>query len=119
MTHRFSSIVAGAALAASLGVSGAASAQTANAGGIPIYNNWQAGWNRNVVDRRHVILGTVVSFQPYRLQVRRRNGVVQTVDLKKGTVIRPTGATPAPGDRIAMIGRYSLGTFVVNRLVLP
>ena len=38
------------------------------------------------------MLGTVANFTPYRLTVMRRNGNVQTVDLKNGTVIRPNGS---------------------------
>jgi hypothetical protein len=64
------------------------------------------------------MLGTVAAFTPYRLTVARRNGVVQTVDLKHGTVIFPTGATPATGERVALVGYYSNGTFIANRVIL-
>lgn len=87
-------------------------------GGMPTYNSWQPGWDHGQYDRHHVILGRVTKFTPYRITVQRRNGNVQTVDLKNGTVIRPMGATPTAGQRVAMIGYYSNGTFVVNRLVL-
>jgi hypothetical protein len=50
--------------------------------------------------------------------VLRRNGVVQTIDLKNGTVILPTGATPTPGEKIAIVGYYSQGTFIANRVIL-
>ncbi len=100
------------------GSTGLAMAQTFNAYGVPVYNAWQPAWDQYVYDRRHVILGTVAGFQPYRLQVQRRDGFVQSVDLKNGTVILPTGATPTPGERIAMVGYYSHGTFIVNRLVI-
>jgi len=43
---------------------------------------------------------------------------VQTIDLKNGTVIHPIGATPHRGDRIAIYGYYSNGTFVANGMVL-
>jgi hypothetical protein len=52
------------------------------------------------------------------LTVARRNGDVQTVDLKNGTVIYPTGATPTTGERVALVGYYSNGTFIANGLVL-
>jgi len=96
----------------------AVSAQTIDANGVPLYGAWQPGWDTNVFDRRHVILGVVRRFQPYRLWVRRLNGHVQKIDLKNGTVILPTGATPTRGERIAIIGYYSGGTFIANRLVL-
>jgi hypothetical protein len=60
----------------------------------------------------------VVGFQPYRLQIERRDGAVQGVDLKNGTVILPTNATPTRGERVAMVGYYSHGTFIVNRLII-
>ena len=60
--------------------------------GEPLYETWQPEWNQDRFDKHHVILGTVANFTPYRLTVMRRNGNVQTVDLKNGTVIRPTGA---------------------------
>ena len=68
------------------------------------------------VPARHVILGTVTKFEPYRLQVVRRNGNIQMIDLKNGTVILPTGTTPTPGERVAIVGYYSRGTFVANRV---
>jgi hypothetical protein len=84
----------------------------------PVYSTWQPAWDRFEYDRHHVILGTVAHFSPYRVSIQRPDGMVQTVDLKNGTVIRPTGATPRPGDRIAAYGYYSNGTFVVNGLIL-
>ncbi|HUA09701.1 MAG TPA: hypothetical protein VMA98_10535 [Candidatus Acidoferrales bacterium] len=90
----------------------------ASAQQYPVYTTWQPQWDRYQYDRRHVILGTVVAFWPYRVRVARRNGMVQTIDLKNGTVIHPTGATPVRGDRIAIYGYYSNGTFVANGVVL-
>ena len=84
----------------------------------PVYTTWQPQWDRFQYDRRHVILGTVVAFWPYRVRVARPDGQVQTIDLKNGTVIHPTGATPARGDRIAIYGYYSNGTFIANGVVL-
>ncbi len=100
------------------GSTGLAVAQNYTAYGVPSYSVWQPAWDQYVYDRRHVILGMVVGFQPYRLQVQRRDGAVQDVDLKNGTIILPTGATPTPGERIAIVGYYSRGTFIVNRLVI-
>jgi hypothetical protein len=85
---------------------------------VPVYERWQPGWDRYEYDRHHVILGTVTNFQPYRLQVARRDGDVQTIDLKNGTVIRPTGATPMPNERVAVVGYYSNGTFIANRVLI-
>jgi len=100
------------------GSTGLAMAQNYTAYGAPTYSVWQPAWDHYVYDRGHVILGRVVGFQPYRLQVERHDGMVQAVDLKNGTVILPTGATPTPGERIALVGYYSRGTFIVNRLVI-
>ena len=35
-----------------------------------------------------------------------------------GTVIFPTGATPTMGERVALVGYYSSGTFIANRVIL-
>jgi hypothetical protein len=107
-------LVAGLAVAAPATVS----AQVYGRAYGPVYTRWQPGWNRFDYDRRHVILGDVVSFRPYRVTLRRRNGEFQTIDLKNGTVIHPTGATPQHGDRIAVYGYYSNGTFIANGVVL-
>lgn len=85
---------------------------------VPTYTTWQPDWDQNHFDRHHVILGTVADFAPYRLTVSRRNGNVQVVDLKHGTVIFPTGSTPSPGERVALVGYYSNGTFIANRVIL-
>jgi hypothetical protein len=83
-----------------------------------VYTRWQPQWDRFDYDRRHVILGVVEHFRPYRVTLRRPDGDVQTIDLKGGTTIRPLGATPQRGDRIAVYGYYSNGTFIANGLVL-
>ncbi len=85
---------------------------------VPTYTRWQPQWDRFEYDRRHVILGTVVGFHPYRVSVARPDGNVQTIDLKPGTVIHPIDATPVRGDRVAIYGYYSNGTFIANGLVL-
>ncbi len=85
---------------------------------VPLYQSWQAGWDRGRFDRHHVILGRVAHFAPYRLDVARRDGVVQHIDLKNGTVILPTGATPSATQHVAVIGYYSRGTFIANRVLL-
>jgi len=82
------------------------------------YTTWQSDWDAYRYDHHHVMLGVVTDFTPYRLTIHRRNGVIQTVDLKNGTVIYPTGATPTPGQRVALVGYYSNGTFVANRVIL-
>lgn len=86
--------------------------------GVPLYETWQPQWDAFRFDRHHVILGTVARFAPFRLEVARRDGVVQQIDLKHGTVILPTGATPASTQRVAVIGYYSRGTFIANRVLL-
>jgi hypothetical protein len=85
---------------------------------VPPYTTWQPGWDQYRYDRHHVMVGIITGFSPYRLTIERRNGTVQTVDLKNGTVIYPTGSTPQQGERAALLGYYSNGTFVVNRVVL-
>lgn len=85
---------------------------------VPMYQSWQPGWDAGRFDRHHVILGTVARFAPYRLEVARRNGVVQQIDLKNGTVILPTGATPTVSQRVAVVGYYRHGTFIANRVML-
>ena len=98
---------------------GAVSTATASAQQYgPSYQTWQPQWDRYQYDRRHVILGEVVHFRAYRVEIRRRDGQVQTIDLKNGTTIRPLGATPHRGDRIAIYGYYSNGTFIANGVVL-
>lgn len=85
---------------------------------VPTYTQWQPGWDHGQFDRAHVLLGTVASFQPYRLELARRDGVVQMIDLKHGTAILPTGATPAINERVAIVGYYSGGTFIANRVLI-
>lgn len=120
-------ILAGAALAAVLGMGFGIGSSTIPAAAqyypdqddaIPPYTTWQPEWSQYRFDRRHVMVGVVVGFSPYRLTIQRRNGMQQTVDLRNGTIIYPTGATPQPGEMVSMVGRYSNGTFVVSRLIL-
>jgi hypothetical protein len=90
----------------------------ANPYGIPPYTTWQPTWSQWQYDQRHVKLGTVVSFSPYRLTIQHRDGMQETVDLKNGTMIFPQGATPTQGEMAAVVGYYSNGTFIANRVVL-
>jgi hypothetical protein len=92
-----------------------AAAQMSNG---PSYRQWQPSWDQGRADARHVILGTVTQFQPFRLQIARTNGTVQTIDLKHGTAILPTGEKPAANQRVAVVGYYSQGTFIANRVIL-
>lgn len=84
----------------------------------PGYRSWQPDWDHDRYDRQHVILGTVSNFRPFRLQVARRNGTVETIDLKRGTRIFPRGETPSVNERVAISGYYSNGTFIANRVIL-
>jgi hypothetical protein len=95
-----------------------ASAQVVYGPYVPAYTTWQPQWDRYQFDRRHVVLGTVTHFAPYRLEIQRPDGVIQTIDLKDGTVILPTGATPAETQHVAIVGYYSRGTFIANRVIL-
>ena len=86
--------------------------------GVPGYTTWQTGWDNDQYDNKHVILGVVADFKPFRLEVSRRDGPTQTIDLKQGTTILPTGMTPMPNQRVAVVGYYSNGTFIANRVIL-
>lgn len=114
----FASLAAIAGLSASFAPSASAQVYAQGYVQAPVYTTWQPQWDRFEYDRRHVILGTVVGFRPYRVTVERPDGNVQTIDLKPGTVIHPIAATPSRGDRIAIYGYYSNGTFIANGLVL-
>jgi hypothetical protein len=81
-------------------------------------NSWQSAWDSGNYDRNHVLIGTVGTFAPYRLTLQSRQGDNMTVDLKNGTVIRPTGTRPMPGERVAVFGYWSNGTFIANRVVI-
>ncbi len=87
----------------------------------PAYNAvdaWQTAWDTGNYDRNHILLGTVGSFAPYRLTMLNPQGDSMKIDLKNGTVIRPTGTTPSAGQRVAVFGYWSNGTFIANRVVL-
>jgi hypothetical protein len=87
----------------------------------PTYNNvtsWQPTWDTGAYDRNHVMIGTVGKFATGRLTLANATGDTTTVDLKEGTVIEPTGATPTAGQRVAVFGYWSNGTFIANRVVL-
>jgi hypothetical protein len=86
--------------------------------GVPMYTTWQDQWNTGRYDKRHVILGTVADFKPFRLEVSRADGPTQTIDLKQGTTILPSGMTPMPNQHVAVVGYYSNGTFIANRVIL-
>ncbi len=82
------------------------------------YTSWQSQWDGNDFDKQHVVLGSVSNFTPYRLTIARADGQQQTIDLKNGTLIYPKGATPTQGERAALVGYYSNGTFIANRVIL-
>jgi len=86
--------------------------------GIPNYTQWQKSWDRAAFRNPHVIVGEVIDFRPYRVRLRRSSGKLETVDLKHGTQILPVDATPTPGERVALVGYYSNGTFVADRLII-
>jgi hypothetical protein len=87
----------------------------------PEYNSvdaWQTAWDTGAYDRNHTLLGTVGKFTPNRLTITSVQGDTMTVDLKEGTVIRPTGTKPTAGQRVAAFGYWSNGTFIANRVIL-
>jgi hypothetical protein len=86
--------------------------------GVPTYHTWQSQWTQGQYDRAHVVLGIVAGFSPYRLTVAHRSGMTQTIDLKPGTAIFPTGQTPSEGEHVAVIGYWSKGTFIAERVIL-
>lgn len=96
----------------------ATSAQPFSDPSAPTYTKWQAKWDLRAFRNPHVIVGEVIDFRPYRVELRRSTGETQHVDLKHGTRIAPLGATPTPGERVALVGYYSHGTFIVNRLII-
>jgi hypothetical protein len=113
---KLSSLFTLGVLTAALGLNAVpASAQQTN---VPSYRQWQPGWDQGQFDRNHVIIGTVTQFQPFRLQIARPNGTVQTIDLKNGTRIFPRGQTPSTNQRVAITGYYSNGTFIADRVIL-
>ena len=89
-----------------------------DANGVPTYTTWQTDWTNHQYDKKHVILGTVADFKPFRLHVSRPDGPTQTIDLKQGTTILPSGMTPMPNQQVAIVGYYSNGTFIANRVIL-
>ncbi|HEX3462450.1 MAG TPA: hypothetical protein VHS78_00170 [Candidatus Elarobacter sp.] len=87
----------------------------------PAYNNvtsWQPTWDTGGFDRNHVMVGTVTKYAKSRLTLQNGAGDTDVVDLKEGTVILPTGGTPTAGQRAAVFGYWSNGTFIANRVVL-
>ncbi|MFY9781096.1 MAG: hypothetical protein WAJ85_11375 [Candidatus Baltobacteraceae bacterium] len=89
----------------------------------PAYSSvttWNVAWDAGTYDQHHVLIGTVADFKPYRmlLQPADPSGHATTVDLKNGTVIRPDGTQLAPGMRVAVLGYWSKGTFIANRVIL-
>jgi hypothetical protein len=87
----------------------------------PAYNNvdaWQPTWDNGAYDRNHVLIGTVGKYARSRLTFANAAGDTMVVDLKEGTVIKPTGATPTAGQRVAIFGYWSNGTFIANRIIL-
>jgi hypothetical protein len=82
--------------------------------------SWNAAWDAGTYDQHHVLIGTVADFKPYRmlLQPVDPDGHATKVDLKNGTVIRPDGTQLSPGMRVAVMGYWSKGTFIANRVIL-
>jgi len=82
-------------------------------------NTWNQSWDGGTYDRRHVLVGTVADFKPFRMLLQSADPDEPTaVDLKNGTVIRPEGTTLVPGMRVAIFGYWSKGTFIANRVIL-
>jgi hypothetical protein len=87
----------------------------------PAYSSisaWQNAWDTGMYDRNHVMIGTVTKYAKSRLTLQNGAGDVDVIDLKEGTVILPTGGTPTAGQRAAVFGYWSNGTFIANRVIL-
>jgi hypothetical protein len=114
---RLSSFAAAAGVAAALTLA-PVSAQQCGVAGVPTYTTWQNSWDTYQYDTNHVVLGTVDGFAAYRLTIVNHNGDSQVIDLKPGTAIFPTGQTPGAGEHVAVVGYWSQGTFIANRVIL-
>lgn len=66
------------------------------------------------------IRGRVTSFDGrYRLEVRDENGYQDNVTLHDGTIINPTGLTPAPGMAVTILGYNAGSYFAANEIDTP
>jgi len=103
-----------------LGAAGMFATQAAPASAqVNSYERWNAQWDAGAYDHHHILVGTIASFTPYRMLLSRdRNGETTQVDLKRGTRIRPDGMNLSPGEHVAVMGYWSKGTFIANRIVL-
>ncbi|HTW84343.1 MAG TPA: hypothetical protein VMD91_09775 [Candidatus Sulfotelmatobacter sp.] len=116
-------VALGVALFAAGGTLAAAQDTTTYTTFDPQYNTittWQTTWDAGNYDRHHVLIGTVADSKPYRLLLSPADPTDHEtmVDLKDGTVIRPDGTTLVPGMRVAVMGYWSKGTFIANRVIL-
>lgn len=119
LSARLSTFAAALTVAAALFcVPAAAQVVQCGPAGVPPYTTWQSTWDTWQYDANHVVLGTVGGFSPYRLTVINHEGVTQTIDLKPGTEIFPTGSTPGAGEHVAVVGYWSQGTFIANRVIV-
>ena len=66
------------------------------------------------------IKGTIVSIPgKYEIQVRDRQGRLDTVSLHQGTIINPTGITLEPGFRVAIYGSPDGNAFAADEIDTP
>jgi hypothetical protein len=66
---------------------------------------------------RHVLAGVIRYAAPYRITLQvGPGGRTLPIDLKNGTIIRPTGTTLTPGMNVLVHGYWSHGTFIANRV---
>jgi hypothetical protein len=65
----------------------------------------------------HELRGVITYAAPYRISLQLgRSGHIVPIDLKNGTIIRPTGTTLTPGMHVFVRGYWSSGTFIANRV---
>jgi hypothetical protein len=66
---------------------------------------------------RRLLSGVITAAAPYRVTVQvGPRGRSLNIDLKNGTIIRPTGTTLTPGMHVLVHGYWSNGTFIANRV---
>jgi len=67
-----------------------------------------------------VIRGTITGFDgAYRMYVRDERGYVDTIGLREGTIINPTGIRLAEGQIVRVIGFAKGDTLVASRIDTP
>jgi hypothetical protein len=70
--------------------------------------------------REEVIRGTISGFNgAYTMYVRDQRGFVDTITLRQGTIINPTGVRLSEGQRVTVIGFAHGKTLIANQIDTP